>query len=170
MPHHGRFGAVAEVVGVLAVVGSLVFVGVEIRQSRAVALSELDMSLVETQGQLRALMAEHADIWVRGGKGDPLTPTDSVVFHQLVIAWNDIAYFDAQRMVRLGEPELAEVIRHTFSRRLHQNPGARAVWDARSSELTAYRERLNRGQRSLSFPNSWRAGILEDLALLDRGG
>ena len=71
--------ALAEVVGIAAIVASLIFVGLQLRQSQDIALSELGASRHASRIELNNAISDHADIWARGNAGDELDHADSVV-------------------------------------------------------------------------------------------
>ena len=53
----------AEFVGILAIVASLMFLALEVRQSRQIGSFEIAASQVEVQNQLRELLLAHAGTW-----------------------------------------------------------------------------------------------------------
>ena len=76
---------IAESVGIIAIVGSLVFVGLEVRQQQQAALNDSSFNLVENSREVRSLFIEHADIWVRGNAGEELDPIEDSVFETLYV-------------------------------------------------------------------------------------
>ena len=55
-----------EIVGILAVVASLVFVGIEIRQSSRADLEDSFVGDLGTMIALEEIVVENADVWLRG--------------------------------------------------------------------------------------------------------
>lgn len=76
-----------QVVGILAIVGSLIFVGLQIRQATETRDFEGALEAQESSVEWFALLAEHGDIWLRGCAGDPLTDEERFVFRKLSVAW-----------------------------------------------------------------------------------
>ena len=72
-----------EAFGVVAIVASLVFVGMEIRQSRQIAVMDQLGVLSEIQNGFRDMVADHADVWHRGCTGVELTDAEKVMFAQI---------------------------------------------------------------------------------------
>ncbi len=72
-----------QIAGQFAVVGSLLFIGLEVRQSKRIALEtsvQRDASLIiEREG----LVAANPDVWMRGCLGEDLSATDQVHFTRL---------------------------------------------------------------------------------------
>ena len=158
-----RLKEMVEAAGVISIVASLVFLAIQVRQARVVALAETDAALLEGGLQLRALVTDNAEIWQRGSTGEQLTETEATVFRNLVHAHNDVAFIDYQRAERLGSTAAAVVL-HDFAAFLHRNPGARREWLAREDELIAFRRQLLPHSEDFSF---WRDRIVEDLETLD---
>jgi hypothetical protein len=74
----------AELVGITAIIASLVFVGLQLRQAQEIAKTELGMSLLASEVQIRNEMNERADIWNRGIAGEELSVDDRLIFNHLV--------------------------------------------------------------------------------------
>ena len=130
----------AEFVGVVAVVGSLIFVGLQVRQERQVAANDSAFQVAENYRQVRNLIIENADVWVRGNAGEELEPAESEIFGELVyVTWAG-AFWTATTQARVG-PALNVSI-HDFAGFLHRNPGARRVWLAEMEVEQSYRGRL----------------------------
>ena len=68
--------SLAELIGMAAIVGSLIFVGLQIRQEQVIALSELNLSLLASQIELNNSISDNADIWVRGNAGEELSQAE----------------------------------------------------------------------------------------------
>ena len=73
----------AEFVGILAIVASLMFLALEVRQSRQIGSSEIAASNVETQNQWREMLLDHAEVWSRGCAGQELSESEKTKYAQL---------------------------------------------------------------------------------------
>ena len=60
---------IAEAIGVAAIVASLIFVGLQVRQEDDVARLELIDRSIDHQRELHKWIAENADLWIRGCAG-----------------------------------------------------------------------------------------------------
>lgn len=79
--------AISEIVGVVAIIASLVYVGVQIRQSAKFARASVvnDTSMAWTSASaLLAGDAELADIYVRGINNEPLSAVEKVRLEALI--------------------------------------------------------------------------------------
>jgi hypothetical protein len=157
-------GAV-ELLGLVAIVASLVFVGLQMRQTQALAMAESDLAFLSSKVEIYNGINDHADIWVKGRSGDELGQAEAAIFSNLVLILNDSVWADFRRFRELGEIELAQVVLHDHAAFLFQNPGARRVWSAQEENLIQYRDLLNPDGDNLSF---WRDGIEADFARLKR--
>ena len=85
-----KFNEVAELVGIVALVASLVFVGLQMQQSHRIALSEHHLQYVANIIAATDAIAEHPDIWARGNAGEDLEPQELAVFAGQVRTLADI--------------------------------------------------------------------------------
>ena len=144
----------AELVGIAAIVASLIFVGLQMRQSGAIARSQMYGNDLANSLSTYSAIAEHPDIWVRGKRGDELDPADAEVFYQQVLGVADQAYYEVLEGALLGfdssEIQL-DVI--DFAGFLYENPGVREVWQSEEQRL--------RRTRRLVLPGEQRSDWLE---------
>jgi hypothetical protein len=133
--------AIAELVGATAIVASLVFVGLQLRQEQRVASVEAGFSLVESFYEQRNGTIENAAIWVKGNAGvEDLDPAEAAIYDALIRKeWAD-AYWTSYAMRQLGIE--ANVGVHDFAGYLHRNPGAKRTWKALMAIEQDYREKL----------------------------
>lgn len=155
----------AEVVGIAALVASLVFVGLQMKQAREIAMSENDMALLQSQVAIDNALNEHAGLWIKAQTSQPLDSTERFVFRNLVIMINDASFFDHLRAERLGQPEIEQAIVHGFAAFLFQYPAARREWLEREESLIRYRNVLAPNGSDFS---SWKTSVTASLAVLDR--
>lgn len=153
-----------ELIGIAAIIGSLVFVGFQMRQAQEIAQSELDVSLVTVGVETASLINSDSEIWVSGNADGDLSPNEAAVFFNLIAILDARWFVEYRHQVQLGRPDIAEVIRYDWSAFLHQNPGARKVLLSRLENLVRYRQMLNPQGDDFSF---WTTMIQADLAKLD---
>lgn len=154
----------AELIGVIAVVGSLVFVGLQLRQAHEIGVNSNDSAYAQTRIEVYNQINQHASIWVSGNKGEMLAEPDAAIFRNLVQMLNVSTFVDYLQQTRTGVTT-ATVIRYDFAAFLHQNPGARRAWLEAEDNLVEYRDRLAPGGNGFS---SWRDAIIADLTRLDQ--
>jgi len=135
---------ITELAGIVAIVVSLVFVGMQLQQTQAVAIAEMDANDLANQIEESNLMIENADVWVRGNADEELTPVESVIYERLIQITNNSFYSVIQQYIGLvGSEEIRETFIVEFAAFLYENPGARRVWRAREERLKHYKETVN---------------------------
>ena len=159
---------IAEFVGITAIVASLIFVGLQLRQDARVALNDFGVSRSFAQYEVNSAINQYADIWARGNAGEDLDRAEKVVYVNLIEDAYARAYWGWQPQVQLGGS--GEVATHTFAVFLFRNPGARETWESQIEIRRKYRDPLfadraesTGGGRALMFPYL----IFEDLEKLD---
>ena len=155
----------AELIGITAIVASLIFVGLQMRQAEVIARSEMNASILANRIEMHAAIIEHPDIWERGNKGEKLEEDEAAIFSRQVIIVNDEAYFSVQQSIIWGRPETAEADAAIFAAYLHENPGARRIWRAREDRLKYYRGQAVPDEQVTS---DWIQRIESNLALFDQ--
>ena len=117
-----------EVIGVISVVASLVFVGLQLQQAREISLTERLVASGEAETNLRDLIVENADLWYRGCANEELTPAERAAFNQIVFAF----YFKNFMRHSIGLTTLRSANEDTFigimADNIHHFPGIRRAW------------------------------------------
>ena len=80
---------VAELIGITAIVLSLLFVGLQLRQSQQLAVEELVSYSNERQNAIRGLIVANAEIWQKACSGEPLDPASRIIAAKIYDAWTD---------------------------------------------------------------------------------
>ena len=75
-----------EIIGMVAIIASLIFVGLQIRQDRSIAAVDTFDSVVNTDLYLAELIGEHGDVWRRGLDGEDLSAEEQLTFLALAKA------------------------------------------------------------------------------------
>ena len=83
---------IAELLGIAAVVASLIFVGLEIKQSREIAWAEWTGILSQEQIAIESLFMEQPEVWRRGCVGDDLSPPERTIFVRQFNAFYHLAF------------------------------------------------------------------------------
>ena len=141
--------------GVLAVVVGLIFVGYEIQQTRALAVSDRLVAATEVELSLRTALAEYATVWRRGCIGEELSEDELTVFTQLVYA----VYFKQFMRWRVGLSGVGDnaeldYFPLTIAQNMYNFPG--------------FSEAVSKFERLGSF--SWTERIRSMLDEMNRGG
>ena len=157
----------AELIGIAALVASLVFVGLQMKQAEDIAMSENDMALLQSQIAIRNALNDHAALWTKAHSPQSLDDTERLVFRNLVTMLNDAALFDFIRADRLGQAEIAQVIVNDFAGFLFEHQAARREWLVREESLIRYRNALAPNGEDFSF---WMESVSASIAALEQAG
>ena len=150
----------AELIGILALVASLVFVGLQMRQTEDIALSEANLTYLLSKIERNNAIIENSAIWVRGNAGEELSEEDSAVFWALVLNMSDTAFFVVQQTRRLGLDYAADATTADLAAYLHNNPGAWRVWNEREDDLQKTRSILvESGNPSITWATTIRSHV-----------
>ncbi|MDH3692677.1 MAG: hypothetical protein OEU36_24890 [Gammaproteobacteria bacterium] len=123
-----EWNEIAELVGIAAVVGSLIFVGLQMKQAQEIGNAERRMTRVANQIELQNAINEHADIWVKGLSGQELGETETVRFENLVLTKSSYHQHLSGAAQNLGSDYGEQVQVRELALFLYANPSARVVW------------------------------------------
>lgn len=162
---------IAELVGIAAIVASLVFVGVQLQQDRRFARAQAVAEMLENGLESRAHINHFAHVLAKGNSGTELSPAESMILRNIVQSEQDRVFLHNLREqmaggTRLTTPELK------FAAFLYQNPAARRAWEQVSVEMKTLIDPL-RSPESLERTRqagsaAFRDRIAEHLAKLDQ--
>ncbi len=115
-------------IGLTGVMVSLVFVGLQFRQSEDIALSELSDSSVAWGIELSSLIADHADVWHKACLGEELSPPERIVAGN--IYWR-YAQGNLNSWVRIETTDIgvyeSSFLTDAFAANIHRYPGFRKM-------------------------------------------
>jgi len=119
-----------EMVGVAAIVASLIFVGVQINQDRQLTTVSSFGSVVESSNALSALVQNHSELWVRGLDGEELTDSEYAIFISMVRAVENHYTNLYIRWASAGsEIRTPESLDQNFATHVYMYPGLRMVME-----------------------------------------
>ncbi len=154
-----------EFVGAVAILASLVFVGVQLQQSQNIAVAEGFATIFSTQIEVGNGIKEHVDIWRRGTSDGELTEDEAAIFAILVNQVNESKVMAYLYRGEIEDYDAAEFQVKEFAAFLYQNPGARKVWSNREISLIKYRSLLSDDG---TYTSGWTNRVNNSLAILDR--
>ena len=76
----------AEAIGFVALIASLVFVGLQIRQDQKIARLQIAAEFDDTMIEYARVINANREIWIKGLEGGDLTPEDQVTFEAVAFA------------------------------------------------------------------------------------
>ena len=121
-----NYAQIVEIIGIISIIGSLIFVGLQLQQSQQISFAEQDLSSIEIELLLVTEINKHIDTWRKGNAGEPLDERATSIYKNLL----DSAWTQANRLsqarARLGAT--GNIAMHEFALFLHDNPGAKALW------------------------------------------
>ncbi len=117
-----------QVVGLFGVLGGLIFVGLQDRQDRQIALIEGVQAGTDDLKYWAELMDTSAELWAKGLADESLSEADAIRFEALASAL-ELQYFNAwNRQVLLGVPERAERWVREAALDFSTHPGLMKFW------------------------------------------
>ena len=164
------YRTIAETIGVVAIVLSLVFVALELRQNQEIAFSELRSAVLANGIALNSMITDNADVWVRGNSGEDLDAAESEIYFRLIQSYNDFYYnlVEQSVLLDLGWENSDRAMLIGF---LHDNPGARRVWLERDKTLTRWRINLGAYEKTPGVNiNEWVDAIEAGIQQLEAAG
>ena len=115
-----------ELIGIVAIVASLIFVGLQLQQEQEIARAQALGDFTATSVESRIAMTEYANVLVKGNSGAQLDAVESKILRNLVAIEEDRVFLQHLRGQTLGASlNTAELIFASF---LYRNPAARATW------------------------------------------
>ncbi len=117
-----------QIVGIFAVVASLIFVGLQLQQSEDIAYTDLSESTVTRGIELSSFISEHADVWHRACMGEELSPPERIIagniyFRYLQGNFNSWFRYQTTGMGALDSSFLTDAI----AANIHRYPGFRRL-------------------------------------------
>ncbi len=144
-----------ELIGIAAIVASLVFVGLQIRQEQEIAIVDTYGELSQSNIELTFEIGEQMDLWKKGLGGENLTAEELDNFSVLTAAVTEYNQRVFIRWTRLG-PIDPGVAASRFAFALYVFPGLRREWESSEQwgshldtargniqRLTAWESRVN---------------------------
>jgi hypothetical protein len=116
----------AELVGIAAIVASLIFVGFQLRQEQNIAIAQTIQGFAETNANLRIGGLEFAEILAKGNRGAELTDGEWIVLREYIQVREGTAALQIAAIRYLGGEFDTLALR--FAVHLHLNPAAREAW------------------------------------------
>jgi len=115
-------------IGIAAIVASLIFVGIQLRQDGQIAQAERLATQQQLDLEITRFIDERAEIWRKGLAGEEQSENDQISFEMVSYAlFRQQANEYRTRFFLSGvSPEISV---RTYAFFLHQNPGARAWFE-----------------------------------------
>jgi hypothetical protein len=159
----------AELIGIGAIVASLVFVGLQMRQEQEIARAQTLSEYIATGVDVHLAIAENSDIFVKGNSGAPLDEGEQHKLRVLMEAAEDRVFLQMLLIRQLDGDQVTSELK--FTSFLYRNPVARATWLQLDEDMQRYVDPL-RTPESLAATRAggsteFRERIKANLAKLD---
>lgn len=138
-----------QIIGIFSLVASLIFVGLQLRQTQDIAVNERRYAQADRGFEAESIRYQYAEIWVRGNAGDELDNADAMIYDGLVGAEYRNAFWDSATQRQLGGDGGRAL--QGFAWFLYRNPGARESWESGVTERRKYWELLNNENGGLTI-------------------
>ena len=155
---------VLEAVGAISIVSSLIFVGLELRESQRSTVNARTVSRIDLGINVRDSISQYPDIWLRGNRGDDLSDTERVIYSNLIANWDAEINAIGLTALALGRDLHNNLGIMNFSAFLHETPGAQKQWWANWEEFRDSRTKLSGDPQRM---DPVRAAILRHLEILN---
>ena len=132
----------AELIGLFAILVSLVVVAMQLQQQEELLQLELQNNLLSNSVAVNEKIIDNPDLWVRGNSGEELSAAESAAYESLLINVND-SFYHTYNIFNEVAPEMANGSVAAFAGFLARNPGAHRVWIDRERQLYADRAALD---------------------------
>ena len=152
----GKLNDWLQLVGLLGVLGGLMFVGMQLRQDREIASINSVEDASASMFYWAELVADHPQVWAKGLSGESLSAEESTAFLALARAL-ELSYFAAwNRARRMESEELANRWVREAAFDIHTSPGLLEFW-------RKHQERMDRIGISGTIGEDWITAIDDQL-------
>ena len=129
---------IIEVIGITAIVASLLFVGLQMQQEQEIAITETRSAVTQTISDLAAIIEAAPGTWKRGLDGAELSEEERITFNAMTEAVESHFFHMFLRFGRLGVND-PEPIARDYAYALYVYPGLRHAYleEGEYRELTS---------------------------------
>ena len=150
----------AELVGLAAIVASLIFIGLQMKQDREIAEAQAyaDASAVLTE--LNQFIENNKEVWIKGLDGAELSLEDNLTFRALCRAnyLRKIAHWERAKRLDAGNPDFYA---QSYAYDIHVYPGMRRFFDQVIESLEERRRPFGRTRGDDTFTSAVEASLAE---------
>jgi hypothetical protein len=82
-----------QIVGMIGIMASLIFVGLQVRQTQSIGEGESAAYFLEATVLGKQFMVDNMDVWTRGCSGEELSTVDEAKFAHMYRAYARASYF-----------------------------------------------------------------------------
>ena len=144
----------ARIIGFLGVSLSLIFVGLELRESQRSTQLQYSGDSSNRSLEYRTVLAENADVWLRGCKAEDLTDAEDFVFNSLVVAFMIEVEHSWRRSLLQLDSDSQVFFENLAALNIHRYPGIRRKyeslfkWEHLKAKRSLWHPQLTEGVRT----------------------
>jgi hypothetical protein len=118
---------IAELIGVTAIVASLIFVGLQLQQDRMIGLADSVSARAETDATITQLVNDNREVWINGLNGAELSEADELTFYAIAetIEQHLFGAYIRARVIGAGSPE---DVQRGYAMAIYTYPGLRRIY------------------------------------------
>ncbi len=149
-----------ELVGITAIVASLIFVGLQMRQDQKIAEAQAYVDAAAVHTDLNQYIENNKEVWIKGLDGAELSLADKWTFHALcrTIYLRKIADWERAKRLDAGNPDFFAL---SYAYDIHVYPGLRRFFDEVIESLEEQRSAFGRTRSDDTFTSAVEAFVAE---------
>ena len=150
----------AELVGLAAIVVSLIFVGLQMRQDQEIAEAQAYIDASALLIDLNQFIENNKEVWIKGLDGAELSLADKLTFDILcrTIYLRQIAQWERAKRLDTGNPDFYA---QSYAYDIHVYPGLRRFFDEVIESLEERRRPFGRTRGDDTFTSAVEASLAE---------
>ncbi len=150
----------AELVGLAAIVASLIFVGLQMRQDQEIAEAQAYIDASAALTDLNQYIENNKEVWIKGLDGAELSLAENFTFRALcrTIYLRKIAQFERAKRLDAGNPDF---FAQSYAYDIHLYPGLRRFFDEVIESLEERRSAFGRSRSDDTFTSAVEASLAE---------
>lgn len=147
------FSGIANFLGVVGVIGSLVFVGLELRQDSDINQSQLLSSDQIIELEFERLVQENPIIWFKGLEGSELDENEKIIFNSMAYTQFRVqANFHRRRLLFEEDNNNQALFSKPYAFFIYQNSGLRDWFDSLIEKRSQIDSAFNDGNELRYYP------------------
>lgn len=140
--NRGIWNDLFERIGIVAIIASLIFVGLQVRQDQNIAVAQI---LAEHDGNLiemANLVSDNREIWIRGLEGEELSKLDELAF-QTMADTTDRLLSNRFNRTQLLDTFPGDLVAQRYAFRLYTFPGLRRIYEVKKARRLTHNSGFN---------------------------
>ena len=162
--NRGIWNEFFERIGIVAIIASLIFVGLQVRQDQNIAVVQILSAHDGNMVEMASLISENRDVWIPGLDGEKLSEPDEMAFQTMADAADRLMNARFTR-TQLLDTFPGEIVAQRYAFKLYTYPGLRRVYEGKENRRQTHDAAYSRAGNGEPF----RIAVDKFLAELDAG-